>query len=63
MNLLMKRLGANVTLPVMAVLWGLVCTCQGSSFCWCRFLALTVQVRRRKFLSRTSCVPALPWRP
>ncbi|KAI9459142.1 MFS general substrate transporter [Lactarius psammicola] len=30
MNLLMKRLGANVTLPVMVILWGLVCACQGA---------------------------------
>ncbi len=29
MNLLMKRLGANVTLPIMVILWGVVCTCQG----------------------------------
>jgi hypothetical protein len=32
MNLLMKRLGANVTLPVMVILWGMVCACQGSHF-------------------------------
>ena len=32
MNLLMKRLGANVTLPVMVILWGIVCACQGSHF-------------------------------
>jgi hypothetical protein len=32
MNLLMKRLGANVTLPIMVILWGIVCTCQGSHF-------------------------------
>ena len=30
MNLLMKRIGANVTIPVMVVLWGVVCACQGS---------------------------------
>ncbi|KAH9057685.1 MFS general substrate transporter [Lactarius vividus] len=30
MNLLMKRLGANVTLPVMVILWGVVCACQGA---------------------------------
>ncbi|KAI0305353.1 MFS general substrate transporter [Multifurca ochricompacta] len=30
MNLLMKRLGANVTLPIMVVLWGMVCACQGA---------------------------------
>jgi hypothetical protein len=24
MNLLMKRLGANVTLPITAILWGIV---------------------------------------
>jgi len=64
MNLLMKRIGANVTLPVMAALWGLVCTCQGGHFPLVPpFLALTVHIRRRTFLSRTSCVPALPWRP
>ena len=32
MNLLMKRLGASVTLPVMVVLWGIACACQGSHF-------------------------------
>jgi hypothetical protein len=32
MNLLMKRLGANWTLPIMVILWGIVCTCQGSHF-------------------------------
>jgi hypothetical protein len=30
MNLLMKRLGANITLPVMVTLWGIVCACQGA---------------------------------
>ncbi|KAH9018670.1 MFS general substrate transporter [Lactarius pseudohatsudake] len=30
MNLIMKRLGANVTLPVMVILWGVVCACQGA---------------------------------
>jgi len=30
MNLLMKRLGANVTLPIMVILWGVVCACQGA---------------------------------
>lgn len=29
MNLLMKRLGANITLPLMVTLWGVVCACQG----------------------------------
>jgi hypothetical protein len=33
MNLLMKRIGANVTLPIMVVLWGIVCACQGAIFC------------------------------
>ncbi|KAH9994533.1 MFS general substrate transporter [Russula compacta] len=42
MNLLMKRLGANVTLPVMVILWGMVCACQGAvhsyhSLLVCRF--------------------------
>ena len=32
MNLLMKRVGANVTLPIMVVLWGIVCACQGYHF-------------------------------
>jgi hypothetical protein len=27
MNLIMKRLGANVTLPIMVILWGVVCAC------------------------------------
>ena len=30
MNLLMKRIGANITLPVMVTLWGMVCACQGA---------------------------------
>ncbi|KAI0301014.1 MFS general substrate transporter [Multifurca ochricompacta] len=30
MNLLMKRIGANVTLPVMVVLWGVACASQGA---------------------------------
>ena len=30
MNLLVKRLGANVTLPIMVILWGIVSACQGS---------------------------------
>ncbi|KAF8497830.1 MFS general substrate transporter [Russula emetica] len=30
MNLLMKRVGANVTIPIMVVLWGIVCACQGA---------------------------------
>ena len=29
MNLLMKRIGANITLPTMVILWGIVCACQG----------------------------------
>ena len=29
MNLLMKRVGADVMLPIMVILWGIVCTCQG----------------------------------
>ena len=63
MNLLMKRLGANVTLPVMTVLWGLVCACQGSHFPLVPpFLAFTARIRSRTFLSRTSRVPLLPRR-
>ena len=30
MNLVMKRFGANVTLPLMVTLWGMVCACQGA---------------------------------
>jgi len=64
MNLLMKRIGPNVTLPVMVVLWGVACTCQGSHFpLFPSILALTAQTRRRTFLSRPSSVPALPRRP
>jgi len=42
MNLLMKRIGANVTLPIMVILWGIVCACQGAvhsykSLLICRF--------------------------
>ena len=32
MNLLMKRVGANVVLPAMVILWGVACTCQGRPF-------------------------------
>jgi len=64
MNLLMKRIGANVTIPVMAVLWGVVCACQGSYFLLNPpVIALTAQIRCRTFLSRTSRVPDLPRRP
>ena len=30
MNLLMKRLGANYTLPLMVTLWGMITACQGA---------------------------------
>ncbi|KAI0320432.1 MFS general substrate transporter, partial [Amylostereum chailletii] len=30
MNLVMKRFGANITLPLMVTLWGMVCACQGA---------------------------------
>ena len=30
MNLRMIRLGANVTLPIMVILWGVLCACQGT---------------------------------
>jgi hypothetical protein len=63
MNLLMKRIGANVTLPVMVILWGIACTCQGSHFpLESPVSVFTSHIRRRTFLSRTSRVPALPWR-
>jgi hypothetical protein len=65
MNLLMKRLGANVTLPVMVVLWGVVSACQGNHFPLVppSLVALTTQIRRRTYISRTSRVPILPRRP
>jgi hypothetical protein len=64
MNLLMKRLGANVTLPIMVILWGIVCTCQGSRFPLSPLsLALTAQFRCYPFLPQSSRVPILPWRP
>lgn len=42
MNLLLKRVGADVMLPIMVTLWGIVCTCQGAvhsyhSLLVCRF--------------------------
>ena len=30
-NLVLKRFGANVTIPLMVVLWGLFCACQGEA--------------------------------
>ncbi|KAN0107418.1 MFS general substrate transporter [Russula decolorans] len=48
MNLLMKRAGANVTLPIMVVLWGIVCACQGAVHSYrglliCRFFLGAVE--------------------
>ncbi|KAF8258354.1 MFS general substrate transporter [Lactarius quietus] len=48
MNLLMKRLGANVTLPIMVILWGVVCACQGAVHSYhhllvCRFFLGTLE--------------------
>ncbi|KAI0272078.1 MFS general substrate transporter [Russula aff. rugulosa BPL654] len=48
MNLLMKRVGANVTLPIMVVLWGIVCACQGAVHSYrglliCRFFLGAVE--------------------
>ncbi|KAH9026169.1 MFS general substrate transporter [Lactarius hengduanensis] len=48
MNLVMKRLGANVTIPVMVILWGVVCACQGAVHSYrgllvCRFVLGTLQ--------------------
>jgi hypothetical protein len=64
MNLLMKRLGANVTLPIMVILWGIVTTCQGSHFPLARpSLVFTVQLRCCPFLPRSSRVSIPPWRP
>lgn len=30
MNLLMKKLGPNITLPLMVTVWGMVTACQGA---------------------------------
>ena len=63
MNLLMKRLGANVTLPIMVVLWGMICACQGNHFLLVLpSLALTPQFRCRPLLPRSSRVSILSWR-
>jgi hypothetical protein len=65
MNLIMKRLGANVTLPIMVILWGVVCACQGTG---CTFvphitaLSATSRFRCRAFLPWSPCLPVLPWR-
>jgi len=37
MNLLLKRVGANVAFPFMVILWGIACACQGG----CLFLVQT----------------------
>lgn len=29
MNLILKKVGANITLPLMVALWGMVTACQG----------------------------------
>ena len=53
MNLCMKRLGANVTLPTMVILWGVVSACQGTGFTFfpvSLFLALTARCRFSAFL-------------
>ena len=47
MNLLMKRLDANVTLPIMVVLWGVVCACQGTG---CTFLHSIAVLSVRYFI-------------
>lgn len=63
MNLLMKRLGANVTLPAMVVLWGIVCACQGTGcafFPVLPFFALIARFRCRAFLRESSRLPFLP---
>jgi hypothetical protein len=63
MNLLMKRIGANVTLPVMVVLWGIACACQGNHIPLLPPLSVfTLHIRRRTFLSWTSRVPVIPRR-
>jgi hypothetical protein len=62
MNLLMKRLGANGTLPIMVILWGTVCACQGSHFPpMPPSLVLSAQFRRCPFLPQSSLVSILPW--
>lgn len=65
MNLLMKRIGANITLPLMVTLWGVVTACQGI------FLVsdlhqlneLMVIFRRCQDLRRASRMPILPRSP
>ena len=64
MNLLMKRVGANVTLPIMVILWGIVCTCQGSHFLLLLPpLVFTAQLRCYPFLPQSPRVSILSWRP
>ena len=63
MNLLVKRLGANVTLPIMGILWGIVSACQGSyGPLLLSSPALSRQLRCRPLLPQSSCVSILPWR-
>jgi hypothetical protein len=67
MNLLMKHLGANVTLPTMVVLWGIVCACQGTGcafFPVSSFFALTTpsRFRCRALLQESSRLSFLPRR-
>jgi len=52
MNLLMKRVGANVTLPIMVVLWGIVCACQGAIFRSYSYLLISAHC--------TAQVPSIP---
>jgi hypothetical protein len=64
MNLLMKRLGANVTLPIMAILWGVVCACQGIDGTFISHVAIlsAIRYRCRAFLPQSPRLPVLPWR-
>jgi hypothetical protein len=65
MNLLMKRLGANVTLPVMVTLWGIVCACQGTGYTFLSRIAVLsapARFRCRALLPRSSRLPFLPRR-
>jgi hypothetical protein len=64
MNLLMKRLGANVTLPIMVILWGVVCACQGTGYPFLLHRGSERSLLRFRccsFLPRSSRLPFLSW--
>ena len=53
MNLPMKRLGANVILPIMAILWGVACACQGIG----RTFLPRIAVLSTHYSSQVQCIP------